>query len=345
MTWYGKLGVALIVGTLGGILFRILHLPLPWMLGSMTACTIASMAGLPAAIPGRLRPLMSATVGAMLGTTFTTAMIRNLPELWLSVLGLVAFLFVSAACCYMYLRRVAGYSHMTALFAAMPGGITDIVLMSEEHGADERRVALVHATRIFMIVLSFPLLLSFLSAVEIGTARAAMSRGWNSMSPPDFAWFIAAAVGGVWFGKLVRMPARNLLGPMMVSAAMHMGDLTDFVIPSGAVSCAQIVIGSAIGCRFQGAAGYDVLRTILVALGSSLLLATISIAFAAGLEQLTGFSFAALLLAYAPAGMSEMSLVALALHVEVPFVVLHQVARIFLAIGVLAVLSRWLPKS
>ncbi|MBE2276715.1 MAG: AbrB family transcriptional regulator [Rhodobacteraceae bacterium] len=345
MSWYARLAVALAVGTLGGAVFRILHLPLPWMLGSMTACMIASMAGLPAAIPGRLRPFMSSVVGAMLGTTFTTAMIGDLADLWASLLGLFVFLLVSASCCYVYLRRAAGFPPMTALFAAMPGGITDIVLMSEERGADERRVALVHATRIFMIVLTFPLLLSFLSTVEIGGARAAMFRGWDSMSPQDFAWFIAAAVGGVWFGTLVRMPARNLLGPMMVSAAMHMANLTDFVIPSGAVSCAQIVIGSAIGCRFQGITGRDLLRTIAVAFGSSLLLATISICFAMGLERLTGFSFAALLLAYAPAGMSEMSLVALALHVEVPFVVLHQVARIFLAIGVLAILSRWLSKT
>src|SRR5689334_317390 len=65
------LALALLVGTAGGALFHAMGTPLAWMLGSMTACAIAALAGLPVATPHPIRPPMTAVIGIILGSSVT----------------------------------------------------------------------------------------------------------------------------------------------------------------------------------------------------------------------------------------------------------------------------------
>ncbi|MGE0714047.1 MAG: hypothetical protein AB7P02_01285, partial [Alphaproteobacteria bacterium] len=46
---------ALAIGSAGGTAFWLLKLPLPWMLGAMTACIAASISGVPLGVPRWLR--------------------------------------------------------------------------------------------------------------------------------------------------------------------------------------------------------------------------------------------------------------------------------------------------
>jgi uncharacterized membrane protein AbrB (regulator of aidB expression) len=52
------------------------------------------------------------------------------------------------------------------------------------------------------------------------------------------------------------------------------------------------------------------------------------------LHLMVGLPIAAVFLAFAPGGITEMSLIALSLHVSVVFVALHHVIRIVLAISI-----------
>ena len=49
---YARFLFALLVGAMGGWLFAWAGLPLPWMLGSMVACTLAALMRAPVAAPG-----------------------------------------------------------------------------------------------------------------------------------------------------------------------------------------------------------------------------------------------------------------------------------------------------
>ncbi|HEU01584.1 MAG TPA: hypothetical protein ENH89_14865, partial [Aurantimonas coralicida] len=62
----------------------------------------------------------------------------------------------------------------------------------------------------------------------------------------------------------------------------------------------------------------------------TLILIVISLAFSLGLSRLSGLPLLDLLLAYSPGGLTETSLIALALHVEVAFVATHHIMRVFL---------------
>ncbi|WP_157934734.1 AbrB family transcriptional regulator [Microvirga ossetica] len=68
----------------------------------------------------------------------------------------------------------------------------------------------------------------------------------------------------------------------------------------------------------------------MLSLGSTVILLTITIVFAAGMSHVSSYDQVPLLLAYSPGGLAEMSLVALSLGIEVAFVAAHHIVRVFI---------------
>lgn len=92
---YRRFAFALVLGIIGGMVFHALRLPLPWMLGAMTVCTIAALARAPVAAPSVIRSPMSAIIGVMLGSGFSPDIVYQLPRWIVPLMGLVLFM---AAC-------------------------------------------------------------------------------------------------------------------------------------------------------------------------------------------------------------------------------------------------------
>jgi len=309
-----------------------LHMPLAWLLGAMISCGLGALLRLPLAMPAFARPPMTATIGAMLGSSFSPAIFEHLRTWIISLCGLVFFIMSAAAVAYIYFRKVGELDHPTAFFSAMPGGLIEMVTLGAERGGDERMISLIHAARIFLVVLCLPFVIQLITGHEI--ARGSSNYvPLVAVEPVDLVWFLAAIVGGAGVGVLLRLPARFLLAPMLVSAALHMLGFSDFVLPSAALAAAQIVIGSTVGCRFVNTAPGLILKVLGLSLGSTVLLLSVSLGFALVVSKLTGDQFVGTVLAYSPGGVAEMSLIALSLGIEVPFVVFHHIIRVLLVVA------------
>jgi membrane AbrB-like protein len=334
---YGRFAAALVVGAIGGWLFARLMLPLPWMLGSMTACTLAALVHAPVASPAVVRPPMTAVIGVLLGAGFTPQVVESVITWTPTILGLGAFVIVSGAVCVVYFRRVAGFDFPTAYFAGMPGGLVEMVILGEDKGGDARAIALVHSARILLVVLALPFVITLLSGVSLG-ARARFGTSILETPWADEVWFVVTAGAGALLGRVLRLPARLLIGPMLASAIVHVVGWTRFVPPTEIVNIAQLVLGTTIGCRFAGSATRDILRILLLTLGSTVVLLAITVAFAVVVNRASAYGVVPLVLAYSPGGLAEMSLVALSLGIEVAFVASHHIIRVvFVMVGAGAV--------
>jgi len=144
----------------------------------------------------------------------------------------------------------------------------------------------------------------------------------------DGSLLVACAVVGPLIGKLLRLPAYRLVGPMLASAAVHLSGVTASAPPMELVAMAQVVVGSAIGARFVGAPLKWVFKIMASSMVSTSLMLGATVGFALALAPLTGLPFAAIVLAFSPGGLAEMSLIALSLGIETAFVATHHVARI-----------------
>lgn len=324
------MALALAIGTAGGALFWVLALPLPWMLGALCASTIAAMAKLPIASTRGIRPPLSAVIGVFLGSGFTPDLFANIASWIPSILALLLFLFASGAGSALYLHHIAGFKRPTAFYAAMPAGMVEMVLQGGASGGDERWIALIHGGRILVVVFTVPFLFQYFGGVDISSrGQFATAKPWPGGS--DVLILTVSAVVGWWLAALVRLPAAQLTGPMLLSAAAHLAGLTAAAPPRELVNIAQIVLGTSVGSQFIGTPPVYFAK----ALGHSIVVVVIMLGMTLGLSLavslvVRGIDLPMMVLALAPGGLIEMGLIALALGADLAFVSLHQLLRIFL---------------
>jgi membrane AbrB-like protein len=319
------------LGTAGGYGAFLAGLPLAWMIGSMVTTTIAAAAGAPIAMAPGLRLVMVAVLGVMLGSGFTPEMLAAFGRWGVSLACLPPFIVLATTCGYLYFRRLCGHDRVTAYFAATPGGLNEMILVGSEMGGDGRVISLVHAARILMVVLVIPIGFRLLEDLDGGRATIA---GMPLAEIPlgDLGLLALCGLAGFTLARAIKLPAAAVVGPMLLSAGVHLAGLTTAAPPRELIAAAQVVIGAAIGARFAGTAFAFIRRILIQAAGSTLMLVALTLAFALALHALLGFDRAALILAFSPGGLAEMSLIAIALGLETAFVALHHIVRIFLVV-------------
>ena len=336
-----QLVAALAIGGLGGAVFNALGLPLPWLLGALGATTAASLAGLRLAVPGRLRMVMIALLGVMIGGAFTPERLAGAGAWLPSLVALPFYVVLVGGLILLYLRKMSSFDRATAFFAATPGGMSEMIALSDQLGGDQRRVSLVHGTRLLFLVFSIPFL-----ARAFGSDPAAAPRSLTAfeLDPLDLALLAGAGVLGYLIARRVRLPAATFVGPLLGSTAVHLAGWIATEPPYLLLALAQLVIGSSVGARFSGTPLTLVLRALALGAGATLLMLLVTLAFGGVLHELTGQPLALLLLAFIPGGFPEMSLIALGMGVDPAFVVTHHSLRVFLVVLIALPLFAWLQR-
>jgi membrane AbrB-like protein len=339
-----KILLALVIGTAGGWIANHFQVPLAWMLGAMIATTLAAMTGLPVALPVVFRMAMMAVLGVMLGSGFAPEILHRLGDWTISLIGLAVYTMIATGVVAVFLRKVAGYDPITAFFSAAPGGLSEMVLVGAEKGGDERVISLTHTSRILLVVLALPFLLQLIFGYTPGP-RPSAGIPLVEARPFDMLVLTFCGIAGYVLARLARLPAAAILGPMLFSAAFHLSGLTAAKPPTELVAAAQVVVGTTIGCRFAGVGMKLVGRTLLASVGSTVILVGGGLLFAVLLHPITGLPTIGIFLAFAPGGVAEMSLIALALSIDAALVATHHIVRIFLIVVCTPLLFRFLPSS
>lgn len=324
-----RLLLTIFAGAGGGAVFYYLSLPLPWMLGATCAVAALAVGGGPVVSVRKIRPPLAAIIGVTLGSAFSPEIAnRALDWIPLTIAAVISTVLVGTTGT-LYLRRIAGFDTVTSFFSAMPAGVYEMTHQGGMMGGDERRIALVHAVRIFLVVLLVPITFGWF--FELGSSRpAAIGQGHGALGIDDALILGSCAAFGWLVAKLVHFPNPPMLGPMLASAVVHGVGLTETAPPYVLVSLAQIFLGASIGGQFIGASANDLRRTAAHGLVLVPLSLTICVLIAWFAERTMDLDFPTILLSLAPGGTAEMSLIALALHTEVTAVVAHQVLRVLL---------------
>ena len=324
--------LALAIGAASGWLAFHAHAPLPWMIGPLVGVTIAALAGVPLHGPSLIRPVVIPVLGVLLGSSLTPAIFGALGRWATTIVLLLPFLFAASAASYLIYRRIGRYDRVTAYFCAMPGGLNDMVVMGAEAGGVERKIALAHAARIFVVVVFVVLFFGLV----LGVSSGGMARNWvalSALSGTDWLVLTSCAVIGVPVAQKLHLPAAPIFGPMLLSGAAHVTQVVQVSPPSLLVIVAQVVIGTVLGCRFIGAALRDVGWDLALGLLSGLSMLGVAVLFAGMVAWLTGVQITQAFLAFSPGGLAEMSLLALAMGQDVAYVSVLHVVRITLVIG------------
>ncbi len=321
--------LTLALAAAGTLVFWLLALPLPFLFGPMTACLIAALSGLPLTGFGQVSTGARTILGVAVGASVTPALFASLPAMAGSLALVPVFILIIALVGVPFFRKVWKLDAPTAFYAAMPGGLQDMVVFGIEAGANPRTLSLIHATRVLCIITLSPLIMSFFydAGLSHPIGEPAANLPWQELV------IMALAAGVGWkVGERIGLFGAAILGPLILTAMLSLGDVLHSRPPQEAILVAQFLIGSAIGAQFVGVTLAELRRVVLAGVSYVVLLGALAVVFAQCVVTLGLGPEVEAFLAFAPGGQAEMAVLAIVSGADLGFVVSHHLVRIVLVI-------------
>ncbi len=332
-----NLAITLALGFAGATSFTLLGLPLPFLLGPLFACLLAALVRVPLAGTGKVGVAFRTVLGVAVGASITPDLVHRLPEMAYSVALVPLFILLIGAFGYPFFKRVCGFNHPTAYYAAMPGGLQDMLIFGEEAGADVRALSLIHATRVLVIVSLAPILLTQVWGVPLTNPVGAPA---SEIPIPELLLMVACGIGGWKIGERIGLFGASILGPLIVTAALSLSGIITHRPPAELILAAQFFIGISIGEKYSGVTWDELRRDVLAGGAFCLILGVIALIFA---EAVAFAGFAPPIeafLAFAPGGQAEMAVLSIVAGADLAFVVTHHLVRIILVITGAPIVAR-----
>lgn len=333
----------LAIGSAGGGLASLFPVPLPFLLGALCATAIA-VATLPETIkggfkiPDTLRLPFIACIGLLIGAQIHLELIANWGLLAGILIAVTVFTPMAHAMSYAIMWRIGGYDRTTAFFAGAPGGLIEALTLGEAAGSSIPILTVQQFLRIIFVVTLVPLMISLWVGHPVGSAAGFSQTQTAGLSP---IWIIIAfGAMGLALAKITRMPAGQLIGPMLVAGLASSTGLYPLALPTWMILVSQVVIGTALGLRFNGMSFGVLRRGVAMALLSTSAMLCLAVALTWAVIQTVGAAPIPTLLSFTPGGVTEVSLIALSLGADAALITIAHVYRITLTVAILGVFGK-----
>jgi membrane AbrB-like protein len=320
--------LALAVCAAAGALFAGLRLPLPWMIGPLAAMALCNFADAGLRAPRGAREAGQVVIGSALGLYFTSSVAREVLSYGHLLIAAGLFAIVLGALGGWILSRVARIDGTTAFFASVAGGAAEMTILGERYGARPDRVALGQSIRILAVVIVVPFALTYSGA-----------HGSDLFQPTTvpfdaggLALLLAIAIVAAFLVNACGVSNAFMFGPLAAVIALTASGVQLSSVPTLLSNCAQVLLGCALGARFQRRSLESAPRYVLAVLVSVAAAMAVAAAFAAALAWASGVPMATLVLATAPGGIAEMCITAKVLALGVPLVTAAHVTRVLILI-------------
>lgn len=314
-----------------GLVFDWIGIFLPWLLGPMAALLLLRQyTSLEFAWPRILRQIGLIFLGIQIGSSFTKHSIElmwfDFPLMILMTFSIVGFSLLLS----LVFKRMAGESIATSILGSLPGGLSQMVLLSEEvETANPTVVTLMQTFRIFIVVTVVPFLTAFLPK---GSHLADVSL----TELPTFNWthFIIFLILGTSFFigmKKIHFPLPELMAPILSMAIVqYTTDHPVVEVPSIILMLSQVFVGAHLGLQLE-----QVRDKLSFRMFSSIILSNlVLIAFCGFIAYILTMlhhenTFLDFFISAAPGGIAEMSITALETGADLSTVTSFHLFRIF----------------
>jgi membrane AbrB-like protein len=322
---------ALVSGALGAAVAYTINLPMPWLLGTMIGTAAFALTGRQIKVYEPLRFAMMTILGVLLGCSFSPEFPRTIGSNAIIMVLILLYTILAIAFVYAMVVRTTKVDTVTAFFSAVPGGVNEMTLMGTERGGDEAALAVHHSLRLILVIFT----VSVVFALAFGYSRPALTGVQIELgAPQEYAWILSLAALGFGFGRLIRLPATPILGPMILSATAHVTGLTAVKPDPIIIAIAQLVCGAALGTRLAALPRKALASAAFAGVKITVFLLLFTLLFVWVVSLVVDRPFPELLLAFAPGGLVEMGLIALSVGADTSFVSISQVTRFFIVVSI-----------
>ncbi|UOE92002.1 AbrB family transcriptional regulator [Alkalihalobacillus sp. LMS39] len=327
------------VALIGGVLFFYFHLPVPWLLGPLTAVlAFRIFLKQETNYPLFLKNLSFIILGTYFGLSFTRETFVLIGPYLLPFLFLTLVLIFVCICNALMVSRWIEMDKRTSVLSAIPGGLSEMAAVSESIRANTSMVTIFQTIRLLAVVFIVPFFVVLLFSTSNPLPVEPIEQNVYSFSL-HYVWFVVAGL----FAWILRkkIVAAFVIVPLFIIALLQVGGLLLPVLPDIVILFAQMMIGISIGSMMKPSdlklAGKYSIVFFLIALITILLSFLLGFVF----SQMTDISMATGLLSVAPGGLVEMVLTAKAVGADPAIVSSLQFVRLLIILIFVPPLLKW----
>ncbi|MDR2339443.1 MAG: AbrB family transcriptional regulator [Deltaproteobacteria bacterium] len=320
-------------------LLELTGLPAARFLGPLIAALAFSVGGFRPTIPPSFftfaKGMLGVRIAQSLGPDFFSILGGSWPFLACGTL----WAMLSTAALGIILTRRKVMPGPTAIWGLSPGGASVMTLLSAEHGADMRMVALMQYTRVVLVSLVC-IMVARLMLPGVSLPGVASQGLFPPFSPYDLLVTIVTALIALYISKKTNFPGGDIIFSMILVALVRNLAHVDTTLPPFILFPCYIIIGYRIGGNFSMAdlkRGFRIYHWILISILAMIafcgLFGYIMWAYG-GFDSLTAY------LSTSPGGLDVVTIIAAGTDAGLPFIAAMQTLRLFAVI----LLGPWLAR-
>ncbi|GGB60311.1 AbrB family transcriptional regulator [Virgibacillus dakarensis] len=325
--------LTLITAVIGGVLFTLLHVPVPWLLGPMVAVVIGTNVMNRVYVwPSSIRNTGMIIVGYTIGLSMTSTALKQMALQLPTMLLMTLLLMLLCSGIAFVISRFSGSDYSTSLLSSIPGGLTQVIMLAEEtKGINLAVVTVTQVIRLMIIVIMMPLLV-MIPIFQQGEATvnapvsATVPANWAGLFPNIIIFALVCIVFAL-VGSKINFPTAFLLGPLIGTTLLQLSGVEGPKLPPIVVDAAQLMIGTHVGSMLNINQLQNKMRTIGLAIASGVMLVIGGVILSMVLTKLYPISNATSLLSMAPGGMDQMGIIAHEIHADLSIVSGYQLFR------------------
>jgi membrane AbrB-like protein len=314
-------------------------LPAALLLGAMVAAILVETNGGALQVPRLPYYAAQAVIGCLIARAVTPVIIATFLKEWPVFLAVGLAVILASSLFGWCLGRFDVLPGTTAIWGLSPGAAPVMMLMAEAFGADARLVAFMQYLRVVFVAIVASVIARFV--VHAHGAPTASVDWFPLIQWVPFTETLAVALIGSVIGHYSRLPAGNLLVPMIAGGVLHGAGLIEIQLPQWLLAACYIFLGWNIGMGFTRSilvhaarvlpqVTFSILSLILFCGGLAWILVV-----AVGVDPMTAY------LATSPGGMDSVAIIAASTKVDVSFVMSLQTIRFALVLFVGPSISRF----
>ena len=326
----------------GAIIFLWLKLPLPWLFGPLFSCLLAALIGINLYSIKILSDAMRTILGVAVGATVTLSFLLALPGFWNTLIFIPITVILSGIIGVWYFQKLCGYDFPTAYYSSMPGGLQDMLVFGEEAGGNVRAMSLIHATRVLVIIIALPILLTYIWGISLDKPPGDPIKNF------EIEQLIILGICGIagWkIASFLGMFGASILGPLILTAIASITGILHTRPPVEAIWAAQYFIALGIGVKYVGVTAQEIRKDILAGLGFCIFLLVITLSIVSLVINYNLAPAVDVILSMAPGGQAELVVITLIVGADLGFVVAHHLFRIFIVILGAPIMERFMKSK
>ncbi len=308
----------LFIGTLGGVGAFFLGLPIPWLLGSLIAVCGLRFSGVSLSRPHKkLDRSMRVLIGVALGSSVATNISGFSVELLITILTAIVFVTLITVFGTQYFLRLSKFKAIDGFMSSLPGGLSFLIALSGDLGERFPKIALIHTVRVVFLVFTFSVLALFLEVDDISDTVEPIF--WPDINYSYWPLLVLIFTCGL-IAEKSKVAGSHVLFSLVLSTVIYHVGWVDVPMPEIVKVVAMIVFGSLLGYELSRKPDSSYFQAIFSSITFTFAVMLAGLVFALVMAEVFDMHYLIFLLALAPGGCAEISLIALALGFDVGFI-------------------------